>query len=51
MHSTGILGERDIFGGQAEQDISELGDRIHNLIDQVWWTVQKNHQKPDQELS
>lgn len=41
MPSTGILGEKGIFVGKSECELSDLGDKIHNLIDEVWWSNEK----------
>lgn len=39
MHSTGVLCDREVFGSQSIREVSEIGDRMQNLIDDVWWNV------------
>lgn len=41
LPSTGIMGEKDIFISKSERAISDSGDKLHNLIDEVWWSNEK----------
>lgn len=43
MPSTGILGEKGIFMGKSECELSDMGDKLQNLIDEVWWSNEKKH--------
>ena len=44
MHSTGLMGEKEIFMNMSEKSNSQSGDRLGNLIDEVWWNSQKNNE-------
>ena len=44
LPSTGILGQKDIFA-RSEKQISDMGQKMQNLIDQVWWNHEKKHEE------
>ncbi len=44
LPSTGIFGEKDIFINKSERSLSEVDEKMHNLIDEVWWTSEKRNE-------